>query len=351
MIGSRSSETLIYLGAGAVLAIGFESVLRFLRARSLAFFGVRADSIITSAIFSRLLFLPPRIVENSSIPSQIARLRDFDSVRNFFSGPLGISIHELPFTMIFILTIWIVGGPLAKVPIFLIFAYALLGAVMLPRIQMSTEEGAVAGVKRQTLMVETMRKMRAIKVNGAKESWLERFRLLSGVSSYTSFKTSMQTAIVESLSYGFSVAASATTLTYGIFLVWDGTIMTGGLIASMMLIWRVISPLQATCNALVRIRYIFRSVSQVHKLMSTQPENKTTISEETLLLHGEISFSGVGLRYSVDRPAVFSGMSMVISRGGNSSCFRSLRFRKIIFSETDHGTLSPTDGSCKDRRC
>jgi len=315
VIGSRAPDTLMYLGFGALLAIGFESVLRYLRARSLAFFGVRLDAIITTAIFERLLFLPPRIVENSAIPTQIARLRDFDSVRNFFAGPLGISSHEVPFTAIFILTIWVVGGPLVKIPLLLILAYALLGVVMLPRIQASTDEGAVSGVKRQTLMVETMRKMRAIKINGMKDSWLSRFRELSGVSSYTSFKSSMQTAVVESVSYGLSVAASATTLTYGIFLVWDGVITTGGLIASMMLIWRVISPLQATCNALVRIRYIFRSITQVHTLMSSQPEHKTTISEDALQVKGDISFSNVGLRYSADRPAVYSGLTLDIVRG------------------------------------
>lgn len=347
VIGSRSPDTLYYLASGALVAICFESVLRYLRARSLAFFGVRLDSIIATAIFERLMFLPPRIVENSSIPTQIARLRDFDSVRNFFSGPLGISTHEVPFTLIFIAAIWIVGGPLAKIPILLIFGYALLGAVMLPRIQASTEEGASAGVKRQTLMVETMRKMRAIKVNGVSESWLDRYRGLSGVSSYTSFKTAMQTAVVESGSYGLSVLASATTLTYGIFLVWEGVITTGGLIASMMLIWRVISPLQATCNALVRIRYILRSVQQVHKLMRSEPENKTTISEEALLLSGDISFSGVGLRYSSDRPAVFSGLTLEIDRGELVAVSGSSGTGKSSFLKLIMGLYPPQMGAIR----
>ncbi len=315
VIGNNAPETLYYLATGAMLAIGFESMLRYLRARSLAFFGVRVDAIITQSIFERLLYLPPRIVESSSIPAQIARLKDFDSVRNFFSGPVGISLIEVPFTLIFILTIYLIGGPLVRVPLLLAFAYLLLGLIMLPRIQSCTEDGAIASVKRQTLMVETMRKFRAIRINGVMDTWLERYRKLSGVSSYTSFQSSQKTALVEAIAYGLSVLAGITTLTYGIFLVWEQQITTGALIATMMLVWRVISPLQAICNSLVTIRYIFRSVGQVHKLMRSEPENSQTLSDQPFKVQGNIAFSGVGLRYTSERAAIFSGMTLSITAG------------------------------------
>ncbi|AGF80035.1 ABC-type bacteriocin/lantibiotic exporter [Desulfocapsa sulfexigens DSM 10523] len=315
VIGNNSPDTLYFLAIGALMAIGFESLLRYLRARSLAFFGVRLDSIITQSIFERLLYLPPRIVESSSIPAQIARLKDFDSVRNFFSGPVGTNLVEIPFTLIFIFTIYFIGGPLVRIPILLALFYSLLGFIMLPRIQNCTEEGAVASVQRQTLMVETMQKFRPIRIHGAMDTWFERFRKLSGISAYTSFKSSQQTAFVEAIAYGLSVGAGVGTLVYGIFLVWEQQITTGALIASMMLVWRVISPLQSICNSLVRIRYIFRSVGQVHKLLRSAPENSTTLSDQPFTITGNISFSGVGLRYTADRGAVFSGMTLNIKAG------------------------------------
>jgi len=315
VIGNNAPETLYYLATGAILAILFESMLRYLRSKSLAFFGVRLDAIVTQSIFERLLYLPPRVVESSSIPAQVARLKDFDSVRNFFSGPVGISLVEVPFTLIFILTIYFIGGPLVRIPLLLALSYMILGLVMLPRIQSSTEEGAVANVKRQTLMVETMRKFRPIRVHGVMDTWLERYRKLSGVSSYTSFKSSQQTALVEAIAYGLSILAGITTLTYGIFLVWEQQITTGALIATMMLVWRVISPLQSICNSLVRIRYIFRSVGQVHKLMRSEPENSAALSDHPFTVKGDISFGGVGLRYTADRAAIFSGMTLDIHAG------------------------------------
>ncbi len=316
VIGSRSVETLQYLVFGALLAMTMEVMLRYLRARSLAFFGVRVDAITSQLIFERLLFLPPRLIEGSSIPSQVARIKDFDSIREFFSGPTGIAVLELPFTLIFIITIAVIGGPLALIPLILALCYITLALVMLPRIQARTEEGAIAGVKKQALLVETMKKIRALKAHGLGETWWQRFHELSGQAAMTSFSSAFLTSLIEAFAYGLSVIAGISTLTTGIWLVWQGHITTGALIASMMLVWRVLTPMQAIVNSLIRIRFIFRSIGQVHKLVRTPPEGKLTAVDPALFrLKGNITFTGVGLRYTGERGPVISGMNLQVKAG------------------------------------
>jgi len=207
VIGSQSVETLQYLVFGALLAMASETLLRFLRARTFAYLGVRLDAITTSAIFERLLFLPPRLIEGSSIPSQVARIKDFDSIREFFSGPTGISVLELPFALIFIAVIAIIGGPLAIIPLILALCYATLAVIMLPRIQANTEKGAKAGMRKQALLVETMKKIRTIKAHGLGTTWWSRFHQLSGEAAMTSFHSSFLTSLIEAFAYGLSVIA------------------------------------------------------------------------------------------------------------------------------------------------
>jgi len=316
VIGSRSVETLQYLVFGALLAMTMEVMLRYLRARSLAFFGVRVDAITSQLIFERLLFLPPRLIEGSSIPSQVARIKDFDSIREFFSGPTGIAVLELPFTLIFIITIAIIGGPLALIPLILALCYITLALVMLPKIQARTEEGAIAGVKKQALLVETMKKIRALKAHGLGDTWWQRFHELSGQAAMTSFSSAFLTSLIEAFAYGLSVIAGISTLTTGIWLVWQGHLTTGALIASMMLVWRVLTPMQAIVNSLIRIRFIFRSIGQVHKLVRTPPEGKLTAVDPALFrLKGNITFTGVGLRYTGERGPVISGMNLQVKAG------------------------------------
>ena len=316
VIGSRSVDTLRYLVFGTLLAMGIETLLRYLRARSFAYFGVRINAITSKSIFDRLLFLRPRLIEGSSIPSQVARIKDFDSIREFFSGPTGISVFELPFTLIFIVTIAIIGGRMAFIPLVLGGCYIILAMVMLPRIQQKTEQGAMAGVQKQAILVETMRKIRAIKLHGLGDAWWKRFHLLSGQAAYTSFSSSFLTSLIEAFAYGLSIIAGVSTLSFGIFLVWNGQLTTGGLIACMILIWRVLTPMQSICNSLIRIRYIFRSITQVHKMLRTPPESDKTVADHTLLrIKGDVTYNGVGLRYSSDRGPVFSGLSLQIKQG------------------------------------
>ncbi|WP_319585910.1 ATP-binding cassette domain-containing protein [uncultured Desulfobulbus sp.] len=346
VIGSRSVETLEHLVVGALIAMIMETCLRYLRARSLAYFGVRIDAITSQAIFERLLFLPPRLIEGSSIPSQVARMRDFDSIREFFTGSTSVSVLELPFTLIFITVIGIIGGPLAFIPIALALCYIALAMIMLPRIQASTEHGAVASVQRQALLVETMKKNRAIKYHGLGETWLQRFREVSGEAALTSFSSSFLTSIIEAVAYGLSILAGVMTLTYGIWLVWQGQITTGALIASMMLVWRVLSPLQAICNSLVRIRYIFRSVAQVHKLIKTPPESSPSFSQaQTIKINGQITFTGVGLRYTGDRGPILAGLNLDIQPGEIIAITGASGAGKTSLLKLANGLYQPQIGS------
>lgn len=346
VIGSRSIETLKYLAIGAVLAMTIESILRYLRARSLAYFGVRIDAITSQTVFERLLFLPPRLVEGSSIPSQVARIRDFDSIRDFFSGPTGISVQELPFTLIFLITIAIIGGPLAFIPMVLAVCYLILALVMLPRIQASTDKGAATSVRKQALLVETMQKNRAIKAHGLSDQWWQRFHTLSGEAAITSFSSAFLTSLIEAFAYGLSIMAGVTTLTFGIWLVWQGSITTGGLIASMMLIWRILSPMQILCNSLVRIRYIFRSIDQVHKLIKTPPEGKLIdLATHTVPLRGKVTFNNVGLRYTSDRNPVLSGMSIEIQPGEVTAITGGSGTGKTSLLKLINGLYMPQVGS------
>ncbi|HTH17632.1 MAG TPA: ABC transporter transmembrane domain-containing protein, partial [Magnetospirillum sp.] len=116
VIGTGSIPTLAAFCIGVGIALAFDTVLRAIRARILAFIGARLDNIMGNNIFQHILSLPPGFTERATIGAQVARIKDFESVREFFTGPLATVFMELPFAVFYFAVIFMLGGVLALVP-------------------------------------------------------------------------------------------------------------------------------------------------------------------------------------------------------------------------------------------
>jgi len=138
---------------------------------------------VAIAIFHKILFLPPALTERATIGAQVARIKDFETIRDFFTGPMALTLFELPFVVISIIVIASLGGPVAFVPLIMVALYGILTLIFTPLIRAAVAKAARAGSRRQELVVETLGGMRAVKYCGAESTWLERFRTLSAKSA------------------------------------------------------------------------------------------------------------------------------------------------------------------------
>ena len=77
----------------------------------MAYFGTRIDSLISMKSFEVILNMPVSMM-NRPIGTQISRLKQFENMRDFFTGTLASSIVDIPFIFIFLIAIAIWGGHL-----------------------------------------------------------------------------------------------------------------------------------------------------------------------------------------------------------------------------------------------
>ena len=140
VIGAGSPDTLYYLFGGVLLALLADAGLRLIRARILAYVAGRIDMMVGTSSFQHLLRLSVSVTERAAVGAQIARLRQFESIREFFSGPLAAVILDLPFALIFVGVIAIIAGPLAWVPICLAALFALVAVLVTPRLRRVVSE-------------------------------------------------------------------------------------------------------------------------------------------------------------------------------------------------------------------
>ncbi|NQV99211.1 MAG: ATP-binding cassette domain-containing protein [Rhodospirillales bacterium] len=327
VVATGSLPTLKYFAAGVGIAIACDMVLRYFRTKTLAHIGARLDNIVGIAIFHKILFLPPALTERSTIGSQIARIKDFETIRDFFTGPMALTLFELPFVFIFIIVIAYLGGPVAFVPIIMMALYGILALIMTPLIRAAVGKAARAGARRQELVVETLGGMRAVKYCGAEAVWLERYRTLSAKAALNGFSASQYSSVVQTMSHVLMVAAGVGTIVFGVFRILDGEMSIGGLVASMMLVWRVLGPLQTAFVSMSRITQVKASVGQINNLMNIRAEREQHSKLNPIKrMEGYVSFNRVSIRYSPEADPALVGVSfeadpgeVIAVVGGNGS--------------------------------
>ncbi|MEQ8664522.1 MAG: ABC transporter transmembrane domain-containing protein [Rhodospirillales bacterium] len=316
VVATGSLPTLSYFAIGVGIAIMCDLIIRGVRSRVLAFIGARLDNIVGNAVFQRILFLPPAFTERATVGAQVARIKDFETVREFFTGPMALTFFELPFTFIFVIVIAALAGPLAFVPLLMIVVFIVLGFVIQPLIQGSVARAAKGGSRRQELLVETLGNMRAVKTSGAEEKWLERYRDYSARASLNSFYTAQYGSLLNTISSILMTASGLGTVAFGVFRVLGGNMTIGALVASMILVWRILAPLQMAFVSMTRITQVRSSVAQINGLMNLKAERETdSIVIPLKRFVGRISFSRVSLRYSPEADPALVGVTFDVEPG------------------------------------
>jgi ATP-binding cassette subfamily C protein/ATP-binding cassette subfamily C protein LapB len=302
VVPARSIPMLQSLGAAMVFILAIEYMVRTLRSRFVAFLGGRLEYLIATNTFRQVLSLPPALTENAPLSGQVSRLREFDTIREVFTGPLVSVVMEIPFVLIFIVVIAALGGIVALVPIFMIFLYILASLILLPRLRRQATLSARARADRHSFLVEMVSNMRTIKETGAEETWQERYRELSAEASFKHFKTSQTTFMFQTIGQTIMTAAGIATITLGVFQVLDGLMTIGALIASMALVWRVLTPLQSMFLTFSRFEQIKTAIKQINQLMRMARENDQNKPNNTESVkrnfQGFVSFIRVSFRYN-----------------------------------------------------
>jgi len=333
VLATHERATLAYLAVGVLFALLCDTALRIVRGAALAHVGARLDFLIGSSAFGKLLSLPLARLERAAIGTQLARLREFEGVRTLFTGPLALAMLELPFMFVFVFAIAAIGGWLALVPIGLALLIAALGLFAVRYARDALGQIITSHGDHQSLLVEILSNVRAIKVGAAEAIWLDRFRQRSAEVAFVNLKHARIAALTENIAQAINFFAGAATLAIGASLALDGGLSVGALIASMTLVWRMLAPFQALFVTLTRLEEVKSTVRGVDQMMAVASEGLIDGGRPTAArgrrFAGRITFQRVVLRYAPHHEPAIGGVTFDIKPGevvavtGGNGCGKS----------------------------
>lgn len=317
VIGGQAGGMIGYLVAGIGLAFLFDFALRLLRSRLLAYMGARVERLISIAVLKHLLRLPVAYTESAPIGTQLARLKEFETVREFFTGPLAGVAFDLPFLFVFLLAITWLGGPLVLVPLILGLIILVIAYISQPFQRDAVQRAAASQAARHGLTVEIVSHLQTIKQSGSGAIWLERYRAASAAAAVDGRNMQAVSGLLNTISQMLMMLTGVLVLVWGAMRIMTGDMSVGALVAAMALSWRVLSPLQLGLMALSRVGQIRLGLSQIDRLLQIRPElsdrPSPTIAQR--IFRGAVTLNRVSLRYRPDAEPALLGIDLALKPG------------------------------------
>lgn len=314
VVPSRSTITLSYFSIGLILALCCIQFVHVIQNRALSYLGARLDMIIGTEVIRHVLSLPMSLVEGASVASQVSRLRQFDNVRETFTGPLAQILLEGPFMLIFLIILFIIGGPLILVPLLMIFVFLILALIMFPVLRRSTQKLSTASLERRKFLLEGTSQLSTLKHLAAETTWVDRFQDVSASLSIAQKRSELLSSLAINFSQTIMKIAGLITIIWGAVRVTEDLMSVGALIAVVLLVWRTLSPLQSAFMILGRFDQVMESLGHINRLMS-MPTERRPITGNPHQFEGLIRVQNAGFRYPNDSTPALQGVMMEAKPG------------------------------------
>jgi ATP-binding cassette subfamily C protein LapB len=345
VVPNHAIETLWVLGIGVTVVYMFDLMMRSLRGYFLDVAGKRADIVLSASVFERVLGTRMS-ARPQSVGAYANSLHEFDSFRDFFTSVTLTALIDLPFVFLFIFIIWLIGGPLALVPL-AVLPLSLCSALLIQRyLAGNVAELLRHSAQKQATLIETLTGIETIKSLGAEGVTQRRWEQLTGTIAQLGLKTRFLSSSAINITVFLQQMATVAVVIFGVYLIADGELSMGGLIACTILTGRALAPLAQVAGTLTRYNQARAAYASTDAIMHTpieRPADKVFLDRP--LIKGEIEFKNVSFHYPEQDIAALDNVSFRIKAGEHVAIIGRIGSGKSTIERLVLGLYEPADGA------
>lgn len=348
VIAAQSTDLLIQLTLATLAVLLIDLLFRLLRAKVIAYIATRIGRLVAIGVFSRLMELAPASLNHAALHAQVRRIRQFEGWRDHFADPIVSVAFNLPFSILFLIAIALLGGLLVFLPVAVMGIYAGLAWFAGPLLEKQSSHASEARHLRDACFDEMVSEMRSVRLLSSEAIWLERFRNFAAGSALAGARRTRLQDFLNHIGQAAVTVAGTGTLIVGAISAMNGDLSIGALIACMALVWRVLSPWQQGIALLPRIAQLKNEVHLLNQTMRLPAEADNRPRRLLLVRNrGFIDVEGVSLTYQgSSRPALF-GIELSIKAGETVAFIGSSGSGKSSLLKVIAGIYTPQIGSMR----
>lgn len=344
ILPSAATESLFALTIGVGVALVLDLILKTLRAGFIDHAGKSADLDMGQRVFDHMIETE-MAARKGSVGAVSATMREFESLRDFFTSATMVALVDLPFVVIFIGAVFLLAGPLAVVPAISVPLVLLIGVAVQPMLGRLSDRVLSEGQMKQTVLVETLTGIEAIKAAGAGRQMRSRWGdAIRRQSAYAVKSRALTQGAINATGF-VQQAAQILIVVYGALLVVSGQITSGVLIAAVILTGRALAPLALIAQTLTRLhqaRSSYRSLEALMQAPSEHPAGRQFLSRPRL--SGTLSLDRVSFSYPDQKGAALDGVSLDIAPGEHVAILGPIGSGKSTIARLLLGLYQPTEG-------
>ena len=326
VVPNSALETLWVLATGVIVAIFLEFLLRFIRSHLLDVVGKRLDVQLSSKLFSQVLQmrLSARPQSTGAFSNKV---REFESVREFFTSATAGVISDVPFVFLFLALIFYIGGPVVFVPMLAIGLMLIPSLLWQGRLARLSRANMREGAIRNGLLHEVLENLETVKVTSAEGRNQRIWEELSTHLSEGDIRVRRVSAWLSQSAATVQQLCHVGVVVVGVYLVSLGQLTVGGIIACSILATRAVAPINQVTGILVRWQHVKVALEGLESLMSApveRPQGRTFIRKPRI--QGNYVLQDLEFRYHPESaPALkiplfeLKAGERVILLGGNGS--------------------------------
>ena len=345
VVPNNATETLYALAIGVTVVYILDIVLKFTRSYFLEMAGKKSDVIISSILYQKVMNLNFSAVPES-VGSFANNLKEFDSIRSFLATTTLTILIDLPFTVIFLGVVYIIGGNIVFIPIVFILLVVIYAFSIKGPLQRSVESTYHANSYKNSILIESLNALETIKTLGVGNHSQYAWEEATGDVATKGLTSRILSNSIGSVTSFLMQLSNVAILVAGVYMIKELELSMGGLIAVVILSSRALAPMGQLASLSANYEHTKTAFNTLNNIM-TLPEERP-VSKEFLhppQFFGSIEFRDVTFTYPKDEKPTLQNVSFLIKPGEHVAFIGKMGSGKTTIFKLLLGLYTPDSGS------
>ncbi len=345
VVPNHAMDTLWVLAVGVFIVMLFDLILKTLRSYFIDAAGKRSDIILSATIFEKVLGIKMEARPNS-VGAFANNLNEFDTFRDFLTSATLTTIIDIPFLFMFLFMIYLIGGDLVYIPMIAIPLTLTISLLLQIPLKHLIQQLFKLSSQKSATLIESLNNIETIKIAGAESQMQREWEQNIGLIAQSRLKSRLLSTIVINFSNFIQQTTVIAIIIYAVYLISEGELTSGGLIACTMLTRRALAPISHIASLFTRYHQAVAALNSINKLMALDVEkekNKQYVSRSSL--KGQIEFKNVTFAYPGQSVNALDNVSFKINQGEKVGFIGRIGSGKTTIEKLMMGLYQPQSGS------